>query len=135
MFGGSKKANNSVGSTDIETIIGRNTSFKGTVSGDGNIRIDGKLEGEITVSGVVVIGEQGEVTANIKATDVLISGSIKGNIDVREKLEITGTGKLYGDVKASVLSISEGAVFRGSSLMEPSKHPVQKDVLAPPAKD
>ena len=121
MFGNGKKNNNDLIGADIETIIGRNTQLKGNVSGDGNIRIDGSVEGEIVVTGDVVIGELGTVTANVKANNVLISGTVRGNIDVAGKLEILGSGKLCGDVKAAVLSIAEGAIFKGSSNMEVKK--------------
>jgi len=117
----SKKKNSSVGTNDIETIIGKNTKFKGMLSGDGNIRIDGVLDGEISSTGDVVIGDQGNVTATIKASSVLISGTVTGNVIANTKLEITSTGKLFGDVKAAVLSITEGASFKGNSNMEAAK--------------
>ena len=117
----SKKKSSSVGTNDIETIIGKNTQFKGILSGDGNIRIDGALDGEISSTGDVVIGDQGNVTATIKANNVLISGAVTGNVIANTKLEITSTGKLFGDVKAAVLSIAEGASFKGNSNMEATK--------------
>lgn len=117
----SKKKSSSVGTNDIETIIGKNTQFKGVLSGDGNIRIDGALDGEISSTGDVVIGDQGNVTATIKANNVLISGAVTGNVIANTKLEITSTGKLFGDVKAAVLSIAEGASFKGNSNMEATK--------------
>ena len=117
----SKKKSSSVGTNDIETIIGKNTQFKGILSGDGNIRIDGSLDGEISSTGDVVIGDQGNVTATIKASNVLISGAVTGNVIANTKLEITSTGKLFGDVKAAVLSIAEGASFKGNSNMEATK--------------
>lgn len=117
----SKKKSSSLGTNDIETIIGKNTQFKGILSGDGNIRIDGALDGEISSTGDVVIGDQGNVTATIKASNVLISGAVTGNVIANTKLEITSTGKLFGDVKAAVLSIAEGASFKGNSNMEATK--------------
>lgn len=121
MFGSSRKGNDEVIGTDIETIIGKNTQIKGIISGGSNIRIDGSVEGEITVTGDIVVGEQGVVTASIKAANVLISGTVRGNVEVGGKLEILGTGKLCGDVKVSVLSISEGAIFKGNSNMGQEK--------------
>lgn len=117
MFGSMKKSSNTL-NEDIETIIGRNTQFKGTISGEGNIRIDGNLEGEISSGGNVIVGEMGEVIANVKARNILISGVVRGNVEVTEKLEILNSGKLYGDVSAAILSVSEGAVFKGNSNME-----------------
>ncbi len=117
----SKKKSSSFGTNDIETIIGKNTQFKGVLSGDGNIRVDGNLDGEISSTGDVVIGDQGNITATIKANNVLISGVVKGNVVANSKLEITSAGKLFGDVKAAVLSIAEGASFKGNSNMEATK--------------
>lgn len=114
------KKNANAMNDDIETIVGRNTQFKGTVSGAGNIRIDGSLEGEIEGEGNVIVGEMGEVVANVKARNVLISGLVRGNVQAAEKLEILNSGKLYGDVSAAILSVSEGAVFKGNSNMESS---------------
>lgn len=119
MFGSMKKSTNAM-HDDIETIIGRNTQFKGTISGAGNIRIDGSMEGEIDGEGNVIVGEMGEVVANVKARNILISGTIRGNVQAVEKLEILNSGKLYGDVTASILSVSEGAMFKGNSNMESS---------------
>lgn len=130
MFGSSKKTNQDMIGADIETIIGKNTSLKGIVKGSGNIRIDGTIEGEIEVSGDVVIGEAGAVTASIKANNVLISGTVRGNVDISGKLEILSTGKLYGDFNSSILSVAEGAVFKGNSNMgskqERAEEPVKK---------
>lgn len=117
MFGGNKKKSGST-AADIETVIGKNTIFKGAISGEGNVRIDGVLEGEISSNGDVVIGERSTIKAEIKASNVFISGTVNGNITVSNKLEINSTGKLFGDVKAAILSIAEGASFRGNSQME-----------------
>lgn len=119
MFGSSKKNSNESIRVDIETIIGRNTQFKGVIGGGGSIRVDGNLEGEISVDGDIVVGEQGEVIAEIKACNILVSGLVRGNVSASNKLEILSTGRLYGDVRAAVLSINEGALFKGNSSMEP----------------
>lgn len=130
MFGSVRKKSNSHVSSDIETIIGKNTSIKGIISGNGNIRIDGKVEGEIDSGGDVVIGEQGEVIASIKAVNVLISGTVKGNVQSSGKLSISSTGRLIGDVETALLSIDEGASFKGSSSMNQQKTAEVKPVEA-----
>lgn len=126
MFGSNRKKNSSHVSTDIETIIGKNTVIKGVISGNGNIRIDGKIEGEIDSGGDVVIGDQGQVTASIKAVNVLISGTVNGNVQASGKLSISSTGRLVGDVDTALLSIDEGATFKGSSSMNSQKPPEPK---------
>ncbi len=121
MFGGVKKKVESAGNSDIETIVGKNTAIKGEISGSGNIRIDGRVEGDIAVSGSVVIGKTGEVVGNIKAANLLVSGIIKGNIEAASSLNIFASGQLFGDTKAASFSIEEGAVFRGRSEMSGKK--------------
>ncbi len=117
MFGSSKKKSGH-SSLDIETVIGKNTLFKGTISGNGNIRIDGSVEGEILSESDIVIGEQGRVVAEIKAGNIFISGTVKGNVTATGKVSLTSSGRLTGDVHTSLLSIEEGASFRGNSMME-----------------
>ncbi|MDU2065289.1 MAG: polymer-forming cytoskeletal protein [Sporomusaceae bacterium] len=114
MFGGKTK---SVHTEHIETIIGQGTLFKGKVEATGTIRIDGRFEGEVLSSGDLIIGESGVVTAQIQAKSLTIAGTLQGNATVQEKLELLPTGKLYGDIAANVLSIGEGAVFKGACAM------------------
>lgn len=122
MFG-MKKAGGDMASSDIETIIGKDTQIKGQINGSGNTRVDGLIEGEINIEGDAVIGEQGRVIGNIVARSVLISGEVKGNITASNKLEILPSGRLFGDVKVAILSISEGAVFKGNSCMDGNARP------------
>ena len=100
-----------------ETVIGVNTSFIGTMKSDGNIRIDGSVEGDIEVLGNLIIGETGRVIATIKAQNVHISGAVKGEITAVEQLEISPTGKVWGDITTAALHIEPGGLFRGQSAM------------------
>lgn len=116
MFGSSKKTpTNYMG--EVETIVGKNTIFKGNISGTGTIRIDGQFEGEINTKGNILIGETSKVTAQIKAMNATIAGTIYGNIDISEKLDLLPSAQIYGDIKVGVLSISDGAVFKGACEM------------------
>ncbi|MCS6880439.1 MAG: polymer-forming cytoskeletal protein [Oscillochloridaceae bacterium] len=100
-----------------ETIIGANTRFQGTLTSDGNIRIDGSVEGDIEVLGNLIIGETGRVIATIKAQNVHVSGAVKGEITAVEQLEISPTGKVWGDITTAALHIEPGGLFRGQSAM------------------
>ena len=100
-----------------ETTIGANTRFIGTLTSDGNIRIDGSVEGDVEVLGNLIIGETGRVIATIKAQNVHVSGAVKGEITALEKLEISPTGKVWGDITTSALHIEPGGLFRGQSAM------------------
>ncbi|AIF54036.1 polymer-forming cytoskeletal protein [Pelosinus sp. UFO1] len=114
MFGSNKKTTY-VG--EVETIIGKDTIMKGNISGKGTIRIDGQFEGDINTTGNIVIGENAKVTAQCKAVNATIAGTIYGNVDITEKLELLPSAQIIGDIKAGILGISEGAVFKGACEM------------------
>lgn len=115
MFGSKKIRSSAIG--EIETIIGKDTQLKGSVKAQGTIRIDGEFEGDIDSEQDIIIGESGRVTAKINARNVLISGTLQGNVTAAGRLELMSSGKLYGDIKANTLIIGEGAVFKGVSDM------------------
>jgi len=102
----------------VETIIGLGTHFQGVISSQGAIRVDGTFTGEIKTQGDLVIGDNGTLEANIEARNVLVAGEIKGNLLAKGKVEITPSGKVIGDIKVKNLIIDEGAVFKGTCLMD-----------------
>ncbi len=124
MFGNTKKAQTPVPTAMVhskpETIVGANTSFVGTIKTDGNVRIDGTVEGDIEILGNLIVGETGRVIATIKAQNVHVSGAVKGEITAVEQLEISPTGKVWGDIVTAALHIEPGGLFRGQSSMSPS---------------
>jgi cytoskeletal protein CcmA (bactofilin family) len=102
----------------VTSVLGPGISWKGDLRGKGGVRIEGALEGEIAVRGLVIIGETGRVTCQaLKAGTVIVAGSVNGHI-VAEKLEIRATGRVYGDVKVQSISTDEGAFLRGKVTME-----------------
>lgn len=101
-----------------ETIVGANTTFVGTIKTDGNVRIDGTIEGDIEILGNLIIGETGRVIATIKAQNVHVSGAVKGEITAVEQLEISPSGKVWGDITTAALHIEPGGLFRGQSAMQ-----------------
>jgi cytoskeletal protein CcmA (bactofilin family) len=127
MFG-AKKSSDFPG--EIDTIIGKNTTFKGNIIGGGTIRVDGKFEGELQTTGALMVGETAQIKAQVKAKCAMVSGMINGNVEVQEKLELYSTGKLFGDVKVGTLIIGEGAVFRGSCEMKNGGAPELKETAA-----
>jgi len=102
----------------VDSILGPGITWQGQLSGAGGVRIDGAFDGEIAVRGIVVIGDQGRVTCDqIRANTVVISGSLKGNITAH-RVEITTTGRVWGDVVTISFSTEEGAFLRGKIRME-----------------
>lgn len=101
----------------IETVVGPTAHFKGSLTSDGGIRIDGIFEGEIQAAGNLIIGENGKVIADISAQNVSVSGAVKGTIEAAGRLEILNTGRVWGDIKVASFLIDEGGFFRGQSIM------------------
>jgi cytoskeletal protein CcmA (bactofilin family) len=107
----------SAGGSNLNAFLGDGTSFKGTLTFEGTVRIDGKLEGEIFTKDTLVIGEGAQVHAAIHAGVVVISGAVHGNITAERKIEIHASGRLYGNISTPSLVIEEGVVFEGSCTM------------------
>jgi cytoskeletal protein CcmA (bactofilin family) len=101
----------------VETVIGKGTKIQGTITADSGVRIDGQLDGDLTSSGDVLVGDSGVLNAEFKARNAVIAGIVKGNVEVSGKLELMPTAKLYGDIKVGMLIIGEGAIFKGACEM------------------
>ncbi len=102
----------------VDSVLGSGITWQGQISGTGGVRIDGAFDGDIAVHGIVVIGERGRVTSKqIKAATVVVSGSLKGDVTAY-KVEITGSGRVWGDVITMSFSTEEGAFLRGNITME-----------------
>lgn len=111
----------------VDTIVGAGTVFVGEIHVKGTLRIDGRAEGKVESSGDVVIGEGGVAETTVQARNLRISGLLKGNIKTMGTLEITETGKLYGDVEVSKIIINDGAIFQGQCVMKAEPESPKKD--------
>ena len=106
----------------IHTIISSGTLFEGTLSSKEGIRIEGIVRGRIDCEGSLVIGTTGKVDAEIVAESVLIAGEVTGSsIAAKKHLEITASGKVYGDISTAKILIGQGAVFEGKCQMNPGQ--------------
>lgn len=102
----------------VTSVLGPGISWEGKLRGSGGVRIEGTFEGEITLKGLVVVGETGRVTCDhMRANTVIVAGAVRGNISA-ERLEIRSTGRVWGDVVTTAFSTEEGAFLRGQITME-----------------
>ena len=102
----------------VDSVLGPGIAWQGDVTGTGGLRIEGAFDGDISLRGLVVIGEKGRVSCNeIRAVTVIVAGSVKGNITAR-KVEIGPHGRVWGDVVTTSFSTQEGAFLRGRITME-----------------
>jgi len=89
-------------------------NIKGEIHAREQLTVDGEVEGILQSESQLTIGPSGKVRANIKAREVIIFGSVRGNVEVVEKIAIREQGSLVGDIKAAGISIDDGAYFKGS---------------------
>ena len=101
----------------ISTIIGMSAECNGDFTADGAIRIDGTINGNVVVTDTVIVGASGCINGDIHAQKVVIGGEVYGNLDVPEKVELTSTARLIGDITTNGLVIDEKAIFQGSCNM------------------
>ena len=102
---------------EVETVIGPSVRVKGNFKGTGNVIVDGKLEGSLKTAGILFVGDQAKVSANIEAQEASVGGEIIGNIKTVGYLEIASTAKITGDIECGKLSIEEGATLNGKCTM------------------
>ena len=97
-----------------QATIGSSLHIKGEISGSEALYIDGKVEGKVTMPGSrITIGRNGKVDASITARDVVVMGTVKGNIECSDRVDIRGEGSVTGDVSTMRISVEDGAVLKG----------------------
>jgi len=95
------------------TLLGKGADFKGVVTFDGTVRVDGRVEGEIHTTGTLIVGEHAVIEGIICAGVLMNSGKINGTITAIEKVHILKPGVLVGDIRTPVIAIEEGSQFQG----------------------
>lgn len=127
--------NNMNNTNPTKNVLNSDVEIKGNVKFSGELTFDGKLDGEVSSDGVLNLGDSTVVKGNINAQAVVVRGKVTGNIVAREKIDIKGKAELFGDIKASRLSIEEGVTFVGKTEVNPNKHaPAVPPRPAEPAK-
>ena len=120
---GKKKSDNE----EVRAFLGKGAEFTGKLMFNGSVRIDGDFKGSIFGNGMLVIGEGAEIEADIRADAVMISGEVRGKIDVKKTIRIYSTGKVLGDLNTPLFAVEEGAFFEGTCRMARSEaevHPL-----------
>jgi cytoskeletal protein CcmA (bactofilin family) len=102
-------------------VIGAKTVIKGEITGDEDVLIEGRVEGQIRISRDVRVGPNGVVKSTIEAASIVVSGEVIGDCSATSRVEIQASGKLTGNIRAPKIVISEGAMFKGNSDMSSRK--------------
>jgi len=113
--------NDALEDDDFDTILSEDIEFSGILNFEKPFLIRGKLSGDISAKGLLVVDEDAVVEANIRASKVIVRGSVKGDIIASEKVEVTVTGKLVGNVTAPEIFMETGCIFNGRCTMTEKK--------------
>ncbi len=103
----------------FETVFGIETEIEGRLKCDANIRIDGAFTGTLEITGNVLVGETGNIKADINARNISIAGTVRGNI-TGNKVQLLRTARVWGDIQAVALTTEEGAFIDGKITMNNS---------------
>lgn len=106
--------------TDDITVIGLGIHVHGRIHGEEDLRIEGRVEGSISLTETVHVAESGVVQATIEARDVIVSGVVVGNVSASNSVSLDPGAKLVGDISAPRVIIADGASFRGNVAMSES---------------
>jgi cytoskeletal protein CcmA (bactofilin family) len=101
--------------------LSSDVEIKGTLKFQNDLVFDGKIEGEIVSNATLTVGKSAHVQGEVKSKSVIIFGSVQGNIDAAERVELKATAQLIGDLRAGRIVIEDGATFVGKSEVSPNK--------------
>ncbi len=107
-------------------FLGPETEFGGELNFDGTIRLDGRFKGKINGSGNLIVGEKAVIDAEIRVSNIVVSGKVSGNIRAHESIEILVPGNIFGNIQAPNVVIHKGAILRGNCLTQKPVDPDQE---------
>jgi len=105
------------GSRSAETVIGPSVKVEGNFIGTGSVVVDGVVNGSLKTAKDLRVGEGAKIKADVEADTATVAGEIHGNVHTNSRLELLPTGKVFGNVEATVLVVAEGAIVNGKVTM------------------
>jgi cytoskeletal protein CcmA (bactofilin family) len=102
---------------EIRAFLGEGTSFNGTFQFDGTVRLDGRFEGDVSGSDLLIVGQTAAVRGEIQVGSLVVGGRVEGNIVARKRVELLATARVTGTIKTPSLVVSDGAVLNGTCEM------------------
>lgn len=98
---------------EVNAFLGEGTEFKGLLSFEGTVRIDGKFEGEVVSKDTLIVGENAVLSAEVSVGTIVVRGKVTGNIATTKKIEVRSKGEIIGNIKTPLLFVEEGAILDG----------------------
>jgi len=115
---------------EITAFLGKGTEFKGVLSFEGTIRVDGRVEGEILSKDTLIAGDEAYLQGEISVGTIITSGKIVGNINASKKVHVLAPGVIEGNIKTPNLILEEGVSFDGSCEMASQMRSPEQKVVA-----
>jgi cytoskeletal protein CcmA (bactofilin family) len=103
----------SLAPTSAPTVFGRSMKIVGEVTSDEELYLDGDLDGKLNLRNRLTIGPNSKVNANIKAREIIVFGTIKGNVESESRVSLRSGASIVGDIKTAGIVIDDGAYFKG----------------------
>lgn len=102
----------------VETVVGPSVHVEGDFSSEGNILVKGSVAGNVKTSKLLTVQEGARISANVRAGDASIAGEINGNVTADNKVELSSTARVLGDIVCKVLAVEAGALVHGKIMMQ-----------------
>ncbi len=116
--------------SEITAFLGKGTEFKGVLSFEGTIRVDGKVDGEVISKDTLIAGDGAYLHGEITVGTLISSGKVFGNINASQKVHILAPGTIQGNIKTPRLIIEEGVLFDGKCEMASEKKASDQKVVS-----
>ncbi|TAN32654.1 polymer-forming cytoskeletal protein [Patescibacteria group bacterium] len=105
------------GADNVETVVGPSVNVEGDFSSEGNIVVKGTVAGSVHTSKHLSVEEGAKIMANVKAGSARVAGEVKGNMKIKETLELTASARVLGDIEVKTIQIESGALLYGRIIM------------------
>lgn len=114
---------------EMETIIGPSVKVEGNFRGEGNVHVDGIVQGSLKTNHNLNVGVEAKIRAEVEAENLFLAGEIKGNVKINGKTQLTRSAKIFGNLETKLLLVEEGAIINGKCTMiheQPSVSEIKK---------
>lgn len=140
----SSKRSDTYGSSSYEgssastaTVIARGVRVEGEFASQGDVLIEGEVHGHVATSGMLTVGPEARLKADVTAQEAVVAGTVEGNLTVKNRLELKSTAKVVGDIACETAVVEAGAVLNGKTAIgakseTPSKHEKNSKQAPPP---
>ncbi len=125
-----KKGSGTPEQSEISAFLGKGTEFKGVLSFEGTIRVDGKIEGEVISKDTLIAGDGAFLQGEISVGTIISSGKVVGNINASQQVHLLAPANIQGNIKTPKLIIEEGVTFDGKCEMAGEKRSAEQKVVA-----